>query len=190
MVICVYGASSEIVDKKYIEASEEMGKALAKREHDIVFGGGRQGLMGGVSRAALSAGNVKVTGVAPTFFDIPGILEKHCTDFIYTETMRERKQIMEEMSDAFIVLPGGIGTFEEFFEILTLKQLGRHAKPIAIFNAYGYYDDLIAMLEKTSDEKFMKEECLKIFKAFLDIEELLDYVEAPEEVDVRHLKNI
>lgn len=190
MVICVYGASSEIVDKKYIEASEKLGTALAKRGHDIVFGGGRQGLMGGVSRAALAEGTVKVIGVAPSFFDVPGILEKHCTQFIYTETMRERKQIMEDMSDAFIVMPGGIGTFEEFFEILTLKQLGRHSKPIGILNVDGYYDDLLDMLKKTSDEQFMKEDCLKIFKAFSDIEELIDYVQEPEKVDVRHLKNI
>lgn len=190
MVICVYGASSEIVDEKYIKASEEMGKALAEKGHDIVFGGGRQGLMGGVSRGALNKGGVKVIGVAPSFFDVPGILEKGCTDFIYTETMRERKQIMEDMSDGFIVLPGGIGTFEEFFEILTLKQLGRHNKPIAIFNVDGYYDDLLDMLSKTAGEKFMKDECLKIFKSSNSIAEVIDYIEAPEEIDVSHLKNI
>lgn len=190
MNICVYAASSETVDKRYIETAESLGKELAKRGHNLIFGGGRQGLMGGVSRGALSEGKTQVVGVAPKFFDVEGILEKGCTQFIYTDTMRERKQIMEDMSDAFIVLPGGIGTFEEFFEILTLKQLGRHNKPIAILNSLGYFDEMAEMLHKAAEESFMKKECLKIFKVETDINGVLDYIENPEYVDVRHLKNI
>ena len=86
-------------------------------------------------------------GVAPHFFDKPGILHDSCNEFIFTDTMRQRKQIMEERSDAFITVPGGIGTFEEFFEILTLRQLNRHHKPIAVFNINGYYDHLTAMID-------------------------------------------
>ncbi|MCQ2550844.1 MAG: TIGR00730 family Rossman fold protein [Clostridia bacterium] len=189
MNICVYAASSETVDKKYILAAEKLGEEIAKAGHGLVFGGGRQGLMGGVSRGALRRG-AEVIGVAPKFFDVPGILEKGCTNFIYTDTMRERKQIMEDMSDAFIVLPGGIGTLEEFFEILTLKQLGRHAKPIAVLNVAGYFDHIQHMLVKAVEENFMKEECLKIFKICENMEEVLEYVNMPETVDVRHLKNI
>lgn len=189
MNICVYAASSETVDKRYIQMAETLGRILAQRGHSLIFGGGRQGLMGGVSRGVLYASG-KAIGVAPKFFDVEGILEKNCTQFIYTDTMRERKQIMEDMSDAFIVLPGGIGTFEEFFEILTLKQLGRHNKPIAVVNCLGYFDEMAAMLEKAAAEDFMKKECLKIFKVSDSIEEVLDYVENPGYVDVSHLKNI
>ena len=91
--------------------------------------------------------------------------------------MRERKQLMEDNSDAFIIVPGGIGTFEEFFEILTLKQLGRHNKPIAIFNINHYYDDIEAIIKKASDEGFLKDEHLDIFKISDNAEELLDYIE-------------
>lgn len=91
-------------------------------------------------------------GVAPHFFDEPGILHDSCNEFIFTDTMRQRKQIMEERSDAFITVPGGIGTFEEFFEILTLRQLNRHHKPIAVFNINGYYDHLTAMIDHAFEQ--------------------------------------
>ncbi len=190
MNICVYGASSENIDKTYFEISEELGRKLAKRGHGLVFGGGAQGLMGAVSKGALSENGPMVLGVAPKFFDVPGILEKKCTDFIFTENMRQRKQIMEERADGFIVLPGGIGTLEEFFEILTLKQLGRHNKPIGILNINGYYDDILAMINKAAEERFMKEQCLQIFKVEEDVDLLLNYMENPDHIDVRHLKNI
>ena len=96
----------------------------------------------------------------------PGILHKTCDEFIFTETMRERKQIMEERSDAFIMVPGGIGTLEEFFEILTLKQLGRHNKPIVVFNINGYYDDLEKMLYKSETEGFMRPVPQKLYESF------------------------
>ena len=176
MKICVYGSSSDLIDREYIERTEELGRKMAMRKIGLVFGGGACGLMGAAARGVYS-GKGEITGVAPTFFQVDGVLFEKCSEFIYTETMRERKQIMEDKSDAFIMTPGGIGTYEEFFEMFTLKQLGRHNKPIAIFNIKGYYDEMLAMLEKTVRGNFMREESLNLYKAFTDIDEMLDYIE-------------
>lgn len=176
MKICLFGASSEDINKVYFEQVEELGKLMARRGHGMVFGGGKTGLMGAAARGIASE-NGYMMGIAPRFFDQPGILCENCAEFIFTDTMRERKQLMEDNSDAFIVVPGGIGTFEEFFEILTLKQLGRHNKPIAIFNINHYYDDIENILKKASTEGFLKGEFLNIFKVSNNIEELLNYIE-------------
>ena len=176
MNICVYGASSKAIDEKYIEAVEKLGEEMAARGHVLVFGGGTAGLMGAAVRGLQRKGG-KSLGVAPKFFDEPGILHQTCDEFIFTDTMRQRKQIMEDRSDAFIMTPGGIGTFEEFFEILTLKQLGRHSKPIAVFNAYGYYDQLEAMIKKAFSEGFMRKGSENLYKSFDDPCHLLNYLE-------------
>lgn len=175
MNICVFGASSNDIDKKYIEAGEALGRAMAEQGHGLVFGGGQTGLMGAVSRGAAECGGYCI-GIAPTFFDMPGILYQNCSEFIFTETMRERKELMEQKSNAFIMTPGGIGTMEEFFEIFTLKQLGRHEKPIGIFNVDGYYDGLIQMLKSTAEKGFMAEECMDLLAISDDPEELLELI--------------
>jgi len=176
MNICVYGASSNDIDKMYIEAGELLGEAMAKEGHTLVFGGGQTGLMGAVVRGIYRCGG-KSIGIAPAFFDIPGVLFEECTEFIFTETMRERKNLMERKADAFIMTPGGIGTMEEFFEIYTLKQLKQHNKPIGILNTGGYYDDLITMLEHTVQKGFLKEECLNLFVVSDDPEILLKKIQ-------------
>ena len=163
MNICVYAASGKELDNIYFEEAARLGALMAKAGHTLVFGGGSEGLMGACAKGAKEAGG-RVIGIAPLFFDEPGVLYKGCDEFIYTETMRERKQLMEQLAEAFIMLPGGIGTFEEFFEILTLKQLGRHSKPIAILNTAGYYGPMVAMLEHTARQRFMNEKCLELFR--------------------------
>ena len=105
------------------------------------------------------------------------MLYPHCDEFFYTDTMRERKQILEDKADAFVAVPGGIGTFDELFEILTLKQLGRHSKPIALLNLRGYYDPLLALLDKAIADGFMTEECRSLWAAFDNADTLLDYLE-------------
>ena len=122
MRICVYGAASPTIDPAYIEAVEKMGKEMAARGHSLVFGGGGNGLMGAAARGVRTAGGY-ILGVIPKFFDQENIeaICDFCDELIQPDTMRQRKQIMEDNADAFIVTPGGIGTFEEFFEILTLK---------------------------------------------------------------------
>ena len=190
MKICIYGASGDNIRKEYFEAAEEMGRLIAEGGHSLVFGGGASGLMGACARG-VSAGGGEIIGVAPRFFDVDDILYKDCTRFIYTETMRERKQLMEDESDAFIVLPGGIGTFEEFFEILTLKQLCRHKKPIGIYNIRGYYNELVVAMEAAMQKGFIRENCAELYHITDNPAELLSYIETPvvETHSVKELKD-
>ena len=174
--ICVYGSSSWDLDKKYIEPVEHLGQRMAQRGFGLVFGGGAQGLMGAVARGMKKEDGV-ILGVAPEFFDTDGVLYKECTDFIYPANMRERKEIMEEASDAFIVTPGGVGTWEEFFEVFTLKQLQQINKPIVIFNIDHYYDLLLDFIEKGIEGTFIKEACKKLYYVSDDVEDILDYIE-------------
>ena len=115
--------------------------------------------------------------LAPEFFKKDGILFQQCTHFYFTETMRQRKEIMENLSQAFVMAPGGIGTLEEFFEILTLKQLGRHAKPIAVLNTRGYYDSLNALLEHAVEQNFLERDVLPMYRLFSEPEELVQSLE-------------
>lgn len=176
MDICVYGASSALLEKIYYEKTEELGRMIGKRGHGLVFGGGATGMMGAVARG-VDAENGDILGIAPSFFDKPGVLYENCSEFIFTETMRERKQLLEDRSDATIVAPGGIGTYEEFFEILTLKSLGQIDRPIVLFNINGYYDRMKDFLEHTAAEKFMDEENLSLYRFMENPEEILDYIE-------------
>lgn len=177
MKICVYGASSTTIDKSYITDGEKLGEVMAQRGHSLIFGGGANGLMGAVARGVYSVNKTEIIGIAPSFFNVDGILFEHCTEFLYPETMRERKKMMDDLSDAFIVTPGGIGTFDEFFEILTLKQLRRHNKPIAILNTNGYYEHLKNFLQNGIDENFLAEECNKLFFISDDPTEICEYIE-------------
>ena len=178
MVICVYGAASTTIDEIYIKETEKLGQKMAKRGHGLVFGAGGTGLMGAVAKG-VSVGGGHVKGVIPTFFtdaDVE-IVAKDCDEVVYTATMRERKQEMEDSADAFIMVPGGIGTFEEFFKILTSKQLLQHNKPIAVFNINGYFDELQHMMKVAVKKEFIKEGVLTLYSFFDDIDEMLDFIE-------------
>ncbi|MDE6156316.1 MAG: TIGR00730 family Rossman fold protein, partial [Eubacterium sp.] len=184
-------ASSEI-DEKYVTAVEKMGEELAQRGHNLVFGAGGQGLMGAAARG-FKKGKAHIIGVIPEFFkeaEVEVIYEE-CDELIYTDTMRERKAKMEDLADAFIIVPGGIGTFEELFEVLTLKQLGRHKKAIALYNVDGYYDSMESMLEHSIDEHFVRENCKMLYSIFSDLQSMIDYLEADIQIDftVKQLKN-
>ncbi len=172
MNVCVYGASSTQIDSRYIEQTEELGRALAARGHSLVYGAGGAGLMGAVARGMKQAGGY-VVGVVPSFLKVDGILFDGCDEIIYTDTMRERKQIMDERSDAFIVTPGGIGTYEEFFEMYTLKQLGRHHKPIILYNIDGYYDAIVDMLHQTVEKRFMRSTSLSLISVVNNAEDAI-----------------
>lgn len=175
MNICVYGAASNKINPIYIKTTEELGYLMASKGHTLVFGGGAGGVMGATARG-MTRGGGKIIGVAPTFF-VDGVLYEKCDEFHRTETMRQRKQLMEDSSDAFITAPGGIGTFEEFFEILTLKQLNRHEKPIVVLNTNGYYDKLLAFMEHAMAEGFMSESCRELYYIAATVDEALDYLE-------------
>lgn len=177
MNICVYGAASSQIDDVYITQGEQLGILLGKGGHRLVFGAGATGMMGAVARGVSKAGG-KMLGVAPTFFDKPGVLYEKCDELVFTETMRQRKARMEEESDAFVMSPGGLGTWEEFFEMITLRQLDRHQKPIIIFNINGYYDPLIALMEHAIKGKFLEEGARKYYLVASTAEEVISLLEA------------
>ncbi len=191
MNICVYGASSNEIDKRFLDATELLGEEIGKRGHNLVFGGGASGVMGAAARGTKRE-NGGIYGISPHFFNVDGILYQECTELIYTETMRERKKILSDMSDGFVIAPGGVGTLDEFFEVLTLKQLQRHNKPIVILNTLGFYDDMINMLNKMAEMNFMKTATTKLFKVTDDISEAISYIENydEEQVEINKLKNI
>ncbi len=184
MNICVYGAASDKIDKKYIEEVEELGRVIAKRGHNLVFGAGGSGLMGAAARGVHENGG-EITGVIPTFFleqDVE-IVFPHCDKVFYTKDMRDRKEKMEELADAFIMVPGGIGTFEEFFEILTAKQLEQHKKCIAVYDINGYFDELEKMMEHAINTHFVNDKCRDLYKLFTSKDELFDYIENYKGID-------
>ena len=176
MNICLYGASSNAIAKSYINPTEELGAKIAERGHTLIYGGGAAGLMGAAARGAYSRGG-KIIGIVPSFLNVDGILFDKCDEMIFTDTMRERKQLMEERANAFIVTPGGVGTFDEFFEILTLKQLGRHSKPIAVFNINGYFDSLIEQLKNAVHKQFMNPESFELCMFTDNADKLINYIE-------------
>ena len=189
--ICVFGASSSNIDHKYTEEAFELGALLAENNMELVFGGGAVGLMGAVAAGATAQGG-RITGIIPKKLNQPGIPYERCTNLIEVEDMSERKQLMVSMSCGYVVLAGGLGTLDELFEVLTLKQLGRHNPPLAVLNTLGYYDAMQAMLEHTVAAHFAKPICLQIYRLFDEPAALMEYLEHydPDEVDVRHIKNI
>ena len=191
MRICVYGAASSWIDDEYKIKVERLGREMVKRGHSLVFGGGANGLMGAVAKG-VHAENGHILGVIPKFFEDENVEELFldCDQLIEPDTMRERKQIMEDNADAFIIVPGGIGTFEEFFEILTLKQLCRHNKPIAIYNIKGYYNELLYAIEQATQKHFIRGGCMDLFHISENIDELLAYIEKPaKEWKISELKD-
>ena len=191
MKICVYGASSPTIDEEYILKTELLGQEMVKRGHSLVFGGGTNGLMGAVARGVKSQGGY-ILGVIPKFFrhDSVEVIYTNCDKLVEPDTMRERKQIMEDNADAFIITPGGIGTFEEFYEILTLKQLCRHNKPIAIYNIKNYYDETLQVLNKAIEKDFVKDKCNDLFKVCYTLDELFAYIESDQQqLKLKELKD-
>lgn len=188
----MFGAASESIDRKYIEACEKMGECLANRGHKLVFGAGNSGLMGATARGFKKA-NADIMGVIPEFFEETRaeVIYRECTTLIYTDSMRERKAKMEDEADAFIICPGGIGTFEEFFEVLTLKQLGRHSKPIVIYNIDGYYDSMKAMMAHSISEGFLGEKIDLIYSYIDNLDEMVEYLERTDhpKLTIKELKN-
>lgn len=145
MNVTLYGAASNSIDRVYFDRVEELGYALAKAGHTMVFGGSMMGLMGAAA-VGMHKGNGKLIGVVPHFIQEVEPTFEGCTEVIYTETMAERKSEMERRADAFIIVPGGVGTYDEFFQILTLKVLEQHARPIILYNVNGFWDSMLAII--------------------------------------------
>ncbi len=175
-IICVYSSSSCAVDKVFFDAAEELGRDIGKRGDTLLFGGGIIGLMGTSAKAVHKCGSGKVIGVIPKALNLSGIVYENCDELIVTEGMRERKAVMDAKSDAFIALPGGYGTLEEVLEIITLKQLKYHNKPIVILNINGFYDKLLEQFKLIIDKRFAKEECKKLYYVTESAVRAVDYI--------------
>lgn len=191
MKICVFGAASAHIDDTYIKTVEDLGELMAKRGHSLVFGAGGTGLMGAAARGVKRGGGY-IYGVVPSFFKNDGVeqLFDGCDKTTYTETMRERKAIMEDEADAFIIVPGGVGTFEELFEVVTLKQLNRHEKAIAFLDIEGYYRQLEEFMHTACERKFITPSCLELYKIFDNAADVLNYIEnyAPDPIPFKRTK--
>lgn len=153
--ICVFAGSSPGARAEYATAARDLGHALARRQIELVYGGARVGLMGAVADAILAGGG-RVTGVIPESLMTKEIAHGGLTALNVVASMHERKAVMSDLADGFIALPGGWGTLEEFFEVLTWAQLGMHRKPCGLLNACGYFDRLLAFVDQTVEERFVK----------------------------------
>jgi uncharacterized protein (TIGR00730 family) len=152
--ICVYCGSADNLRPEYLEAARQMGEAIARRGLELWYGAGRTGLMGAVADEALLVGG-RVIGVIPEIFNTPRLAHTGLTRLEVVSSMHERKGRMAQAADAFVALPGGYGTFEELFEILTWSQIGLHQKPVGLLNTLGYYDPLLALVEHARSEGFL-----------------------------------
>lgn len=171
--VCVYCASSDLVAEQHRRMAADLGHAIAAQGWALVYGGGDVGLMGEVARAAL-AGGAHVTGVIPHRLADREIALHDVSELIRTDTMRERKALMDERSDAFVILPGGIGTLEELVEMLTLKQLGYHDRPLVVLDSGGYWDPLLGQLQRMVDDGFSPPTLLELFAVTDDVDGTVD----------------
>ena len=170
--VCVYSASSTKIAPVYFAVAEELGRLLAIKGINLINGAGSIGLMAATSNAALKAGGT-VTGVIPHFMVEQNWHHTGLTQLVETETMHERKQLMANLSDGVIALPGGCGTMEELLEIITWKQLGLYLKPIVILNIDGFYDPLLEMLQRAIDGNFMRREHQAIWQVATSADEAI-----------------
>lgn len=171
--VCVYSASSTKIDQTYFNAATVLGKLLAKKEIRLINGAGSIGLMRAVADASLQAGG-KVTGVIPRFMVEQDWHHKGLTKLVEVDSMHERKQLMADLSDGVIALPGGCGTLEELLEIITWKQLGLYFNPIVILNVNNFFDPLLAQLNDAVEQNFMRPQHAAIWSVAKTPEEAID----------------
>lgn len=184
--ICVYCGASSRIDQKQLNATAEFGKYLAASNRTLIYGGGKSGNMGKIADSVLANGG-KAIGITPTHIDNLEARHEHLTELHIVANLHERKMMMAEKSDAFVVLPGGFGTLDEFFEILTWKQLGIHNKPIIILNVHGFWDILQTLLQHLVTEKFATEHSLELCDFATSIEDIFTILESYE-LEPEHMK--
>lgn len=172
----MYCSSSSAIPAVYFDAGRELGAALAERKLALVYGGNNVGLMGATADA-VRAGGGRVIGITPQLFVDKGVADANCHDLVVCESMRERKHLLEQRGDAFIAMPGGLGTFEELFEIIVGKQLHYHAKPIVILNINDYFRPLVAMIEHGIEQQFIKASAHDLFFVADDVPSAFRYLD-------------
>ena len=173
--VTVYCSSSNRIARHFIDAAAELGRAIARQKWKLVYGGNSVGNMAVMADACRAAGG-KVIGVTPQLFIDKGVHDCRCDELIVTRGMRERKAVMEERADAFIAMPGGLGTFEEFFEIVCGKQLAYHNKPIVLMNIAGYYDPLLAMIERGHEMRFIRPTARDLYHVAATVGDAMEYL--------------
>jgi uncharacterized protein (TIGR00730 family) len=170
--ICIFCGAKTGDDPKWMDAARSVGTTLAQTGYDIVYGGGRVGLMGAVADAAMQAGG-KVIGIIPEFLAVKEVEHKALSEIHIVSSMHERKMKMADMSDSFVALPGGAGTLEEIFEQWTWAQLGIHTKPVAFLNTHGFYDPVVEMIDRMKSTGFIQDELADMVIAEPEIEIVL-----------------
>lgn len=175
--VTVFCASNNAARERYRDAAESLGRGLAERGATLVYGGGATGLMGSVANAALAAGG-RVIGIIPRQLATTELAHSGCTELHVVETMHERKTMMSARGDAYVVLPGRYGTFEEFFEVVTWKQLGMHDKPIVLANLQGYFDPLLRQVAVSVGQGLIRDEYRELVTVAESIDEVLAALEA------------
>ena len=170
--LCVYCGSRPGVNPAFAQVARAVGDWIGRHGGQLVYGGGHNGLMGLVADATLVAGG-RVVGIIPKALVEREWAHRNCTELHVVDTMHERKRLMAERADAFLALPGGIGTFEEFFEVWTWRQLGYHDKPVGLLNVNGYYDGLLAFLHHSVEQQFMGSAQTDLVRVSADWQRLL-----------------
>jgi len=173
--VCVFCSSSDIVEQVYKEEAQKLGKIMAKESLTLIYGGARVGMMGIIAKTMIQ-NQGHVVGVIPELIHNHNLAENSVSELIITEDMKSRKAKMADLADAFIALPGGFGTLEELVEVITLKQLSYHHKPIVVINTNGFYDKLLELFEMYYSTNFAKSEYRKLYYFALDIEDAMDYL--------------
>lgn len=183
MRITIYTSSSDAIDERYFAAARDLAGRLAHRGDEVVYGGTAVGVMGALAGAMRAEGG-RVTGILPQLMADRGLGDQDCDELIVTPDMAQRKQAMIARADAFVVLPGGFGTLEEFLEVLTLKQLGYHAKPIILLDLDGFYQPLLTMFEGLFGQGFAKREYAALYRVAPDVAAVVDELDAPDAAEL------
>ena len=181
--VTVYCSSSNKLAPVFTEATAELGRAIAHHKWKLVYGGNAVGNMGVLADACRAAGG-KVVGVTPQLFIDKNVHDTKCDELIVTNTMRDRKAIMEDRGDAFIALPGGLGTFEEFFEIVCGRQLAYHNKPIVLLNIAGFYQPMLTMIEHGLEMNFIRPRAMDLWHVATDVNAAIEYLRAHAPLDL------
>ncbi len=187
--LCVFAGSQSGSEPQYAEQARQLGRLLVENQIGLVYGGGSVGLMGEIADAVLDSGG-KVIGVIPQFLATKELLHTGLTETVVTEDMHSRKAKMAELADAFIALPGGLGTFEELFEVITWAQLGVHQKPIGLLNVAGFYDPLLYLINHSIELGFVKPEHRNLLEAAESAEELLKLLQSKKMPELPKWSNL
>jgi uncharacterized protein (TIGR00730 family) len=174
--VCVYCASSESIDPAYLQLAADVGARVASGGHTLVSGGGRVSMMGALAKAA-RAGGAHTVGVIPRHLVGYEVADTEADELVVVETMRERKRIMDHRSEAFIALPGGIGTLEELFEVWTSHSLGMHTKPVIVLDPFGFYDRLWAYLDELRERGFVRAAALDALHRVTTVDDAFAIIE-------------